>query len=90
MQMLVCLKSQRSQAFCCVFFLSLHLGHNFLLFNPDYLSEMWFLFQLLWDCLASSVCPLMEEARDLCNLPIGRDWEKLGLLWWAEPYSVKL
>ena len=20
----------------------------------------------------------------MCNLPIGKDWEKLGLLWWAE------
>ena len=31
--------------------------------------------------LASSVCPLMNEAKSLCKLPDGRNWqwEKLGL-----------
>ena len=31
--------------------------------------------------LASSVCPLMDEAKSLCKLPDGRNWqwEKLGL-----------
>ena len=41
------------------------------------------LFNLCWVLvlLASSACPLMEEAKRLCKLPDGRDywWEKLGL-----------
>ena len=38
------------------FILSLHLGHNLLLFYPDKLSVMWLLFRLLWDCGSSCFC----------------------------------
>ena len=68
------------------FILSLHVVRDCLLFHRKECSLMWFYFSHFGIVLllASSVCPLMEEAkrlRGLCKLPNGKDlqWEKLGL-----------
>ena len=47
--------------------LSFHLGHNFLLFHCDELSVIWFCFSHCETMvlLASSVCPMMDEAKRL-------------------------
>ena len=83
------------QLFFMGFILSLHLGHNSLLFHPDWLSVMRFLFQLLWDCGSSCFfCPPSDgggkEAGVSCLMEgtgSGKSW---ALLWSAGPCSVKL
>ena len=58
--------------------LSLHLGHNFLLFHCDELSVIWFCFSHceIVVLLASSVCPLMDEAKRLVQASW---WEGLAM-----------